>query len=144
MTEPAAETPYPQILPDLAEFRYKLRNFLNFSEAASERYSIQAQQYQLMQVIAAAPAGQQASISYLAERMVLRHNSTVELVDRAEKANLVARHSDAKDLRRSLVKLTPHGEAILRRLIDEHVAELKRVGSELLTALQAIVASENA
>ncbi len=73
-------------LKSLAEFRFQMRKFLSFSESASERCGIPAQQYQLMQVIAAIPEGQQASITYLAERMILRHNSTVELVDRAERA----------------------------------------------------------
>ncbi len=62
-------------LQSLAEFRYQMRKFLRFSEAASERCGIGAQQYQLMQVIAAKPEGQQSSISYLADRMILRHNS---------------------------------------------------------------------
>src|SRR5579875_3818423 len=90
-------------LKSLAEFRFQLRKFLNFSETASERAGIPTQQYQLMQVIASVPEGQQPSISHLAERMVLRHNSTVELVDRAERAGLVRRQHDDRDLRRSLV-----------------------------------------
>ena len=40
-------------LKSLAEFRFQMRKFLNFSEIASERLGIPAQQYQLMQVIAA-------------------------------------------------------------------------------------------
>lgn len=132
----------PNLL-DLAEFRYRLRSFLSFSEAAAEKHGIQAQQYQLMQVIASLPDGQQASISYLADRMVLRHNSTVELVDRAEKAGLVARQSDPKDLRRSLVRLTPEGVRILRSLVSEHIAELRRTGADLIQALQAIMNSEH-
>ena len=72
----------------LAEFRYQLRKFLSFSETEAERFGIAAQQYQLMQVIGALPTGESASITFLAERMILRHNSTVELVDRAERAGL--------------------------------------------------------
>ena len=70
-------------LDRLAEFRFQLRRFLNFSEREAERFGIAAQQYQLMQVIGSMAPGESASISYLAERMILRHNSTVELVDRA-------------------------------------------------------------
>ena len=39
-----------------------MRKFLSFSEAAAERLGIAAQQYQLMQVIAAMPENQYASI----------------------------------------------------------------------------------
>jgi DNA-binding MarR family transcriptional regulator len=123
-------------LKSLAEFRFQMRKFLSFSEIASERCGIPAQQYQLMQVIAAIPEDQQASITYLAERMILRHNSTVELVDRAERAGLVQRESDPKDMRRSLVHLTPEGQKILERLVVEHVSELAPRCEHLIHALR--------
>jgi DNA-binding MarR family transcriptional regulator len=125
-------------LRSLAEFRYQLRRFLSFSEAASESCGIGAQQYQLMQVIAAIPDGQQPSISYLAERMILRHNSMVELVDRAERSGLVRREHDDKDLRRSLVQLTPHGETLLHKLVAQHLDELAPKCEPLIHALREL------
>jgi DNA-binding MarR family transcriptional regulator len=123
-------------LKTLAEFRFQLRKFLSFSEIATERRGIPTQQYQLMQVIAAAPEGQQVSIGYLAERMVLRHNSTVELVDRAERAGLVRREHDESDLRRSIVKLSPRGEQVLQELVEEHLSELAPRCDYLIRALE--------
>jgi DNA-binding MarR family transcriptional regulator len=125
-------------LKSLAEFRFQMRKFLNFSEMASERCGIPAQQYQLMQVIAAMPEGQQASITYLSERMILRHNSTVELVDRAERAGLVRRESDPRDMRRSLVQLTPQGSEVLERLVAEHLRELAPLCEVLIHALREL------
>jgi DNA-binding MarR family transcriptional regulator len=125
-------------LRSLAEFRYQMRKFLNFSEMASERVGIGAQQYQLIQVIAAVPEGQTASISYLAERMVLRHNSTVELVDRAERTGLVRREQDAMDHRRSIVRLTKEGETLLWRLVEEHLGELAPRAESLIEALRVL------
>jgi DNA-binding MarR family transcriptional regulator len=125
-------------LKSLAEFRYQMRKFLSFSEMASERVGIGAQQYQLMQVIAAMPEGQKASITYLAERMILRHNSTVELVDRAERTGLVRREHDEKDLRRSLVRLTKEGETVLWRLVAEHLGELAPRAEALIEALRVL------
>lgn len=125
-------------LRELAEFRFQLRQFLSFSEISSERHGIQAQQYQLLQVIAAAPAGQPASVSYLADRMVLRHNSTVELVDRAERAGLVRRHTDERDLRRSIIKLTPTGDQLLRAMVAEHVQELDRLADRIIHSIRAV------
>jgi DNA-binding MarR family transcriptional regulator len=127
-----------QQLRSLAEFRYQMRRFLSFSEAASEGCGIGAQQYQLMQVIAAMPEGQQSSISYLAERMILRHNSMVELVDRAERSGLVRREHDEKDLRRSLVLLTSQGEAMLQRLVVQHLEDLVPKCDALIRALQEL------
>jgi DNA-binding MarR family transcriptional regulator len=123
-------------LKSLAEFRYQMRKFLSFSEAAAERVGIAAQQDQLMQVIAAMPEEQYASISYLADRMILKHNSMVELVDRAERAGLVKREHDERDLRRSLVKMTPEGEAVLQKLVKEHLEELVPRCEPLIRALQ--------
>ncbi len=123
----------------LAEFRFQLRRFLSFSEEAAEMSGISAQQYQLLQVVAAAPAGVQASVSYVAERMVLRHNSAVELVGRAERSGLVLRHEDAADHRRSLVSLTAGGEAVLEGLVERHWVELERQGPELMTALERLI-----
>jgi DNA-binding MarR family transcriptional regulator len=125
-------------LRSLAEFRYEMRKFLSFSEMASERRGIGAQQYQLMQVIAAMPEGRQPSISYLAERMILRHNSTVELVDRAERAGLVKREHDEKDLRRSLVLLTVQGRELLNQLVAEHLSEIAPKSEHLIEALRRL------
>ena len=124
-------------LASLAEFRYQLRSFLSFSEVATERAGVQAQHYQLMQVIAALPESEVASISYIAERMILRHNSTVELVDRAEKAGLVRRQSDERDLRRSLVVLTPQGARVplMRRAFAE-AAQDEFVGTDEASLLE--------
>ena len=127
-------------LAELAEFRYHLRTFLSFSESASDTCGIAAQQYQLMQVIGAAPEGRQASISYIAERMILRHNSTVELVDRAERAGLVERKHDEHDLRRSLVQLTPQGWAILEKLVALHLEELHLHAEAMMRALRKVQA----
>ena len=126
-------------LDRLAEFRYQLRKFLSFSETEAERFGIATQQYQLMQVIGALPPGESASISFLAERMILRHNSMVELVDRAERAGLVKRVSDERDLRRSLVELTSHGGNLLTRLVAAHLEELAgSLGEKMLVALREV------
>jgi DNA-binding MarR family transcriptional regulator len=131
-------------LPQLAEFRYQLRRFLNFSETEAERLGVATQQYQLMQVIGALPDGQSASISYLADRMVLRHNSTVELVDRAERAGLVSRTADERDLRRSLVVLTAKGQTILEQLIAAHTEKLDgEAGEQLLRSLRRLREAES-
>jgi DNA-binding MarR family transcriptional regulator len=123
----------------LAEFRFQLRRFLSFSEEAAEIAGISAQQYQLLQVVAAAPVGVQASISYVAERMVLRHNSAVELVGRAERSGLVRRQEDAADHRRALISLTAEGEAMLEGLVERHWVELESQGPELMMALERLL-----
>ena len=125
-------------LRELAEFRYQLRRFLSFSEMASEELGISAQQYQVLQVIATVPEGRPASISYLAERMMVRHNSAVELVDRTEKVGLVRRVADESDHRRSLVEITARGGELLTQLVEQHLIELETAGPEMARALRRL------
>jgi len=131
-------------LVELAEFRYRLRRFLSFSETASEAVGISAQQYQLLQVVAAVPAGQESSITYIAERMMVRHNSAVELVDRAEKAGLVRRVADESDHRRSLVEVTGRGAELLSQLVAQHLIEVEAEGPELVRTLQRLISARAA
>ena len=107
---------------------------------ASEAVGISAQQYQVLQVIATAPEGRAASISYLAERMMVRHNSAVELVDRTEKAGLVRRVADESDHRRSLVEITARGGEVLTKLAAQHLIEMEAEGPELARALEVLMA----
>ncbi len=123
----------------LGEFRYCLRRFMSFSEEAAEAAGTSAQQYQLLQVIAGVPNGVTASISYVAERMVLRHNSAVELVGRAERSGLVQRREDATDHRRALVTLTGAGQGVLESLVALHWTELERQGPELMRTLERLL-----
>ncbi|HMH13514.1 MAG TPA: MarR family transcriptional regulator [Edaphobacter sp.] len=131
----------PEKLVELAEFRYRLREFLSFSEAATEAVGISAQQYQLLQVIAAVPVGQERSISHVAERMLLRHNSAVELVDRAQRSGLVRRAADESDHRRSLLEITERGQQLLSLLVEEHLKEIEAKGPEMNRALQRLIGS---
>jgi DNA-binding MarR family transcriptional regulator len=125
-------------LTELAEFRYQLRGFLSFSESASEQHGIATQQYQLMQVIEAAPENTMATITYIADRMILKHNSAVELVDRAARVGLVERRQDESDLRRSVIVLTEKGRDILTKLVTEHLTELERRRDALVGALEKL------
>lgn len=125
-------------LSQLAEFRFQLRQFLSFSESCAEAAGVTAQQYQLLQVVELAGASGH-SISSVAERLMLRHNSAVELVDRAERAGLVRRVGDAKDQRKSMVMLTDAGRKILKRLVAEHLAQLRSSGGEMLRTLAPLV-----
>ena len=129
----------PAKLKELAEFRYRLRRFLSFSEMAAEALGMSAQQYQVLQVIATVPEGRPASISYLAERMMVRHNSAVELVDRTERLGLVRRVEDESDHRRSLVEVTARGSEFLTRLAGQHLMELEVSGPEMARALRRLI-----
>ena len=123
----------------LAEFRYRIRVFLNGSEQAARTAGLEPQQYLLLLAVRGLPLGREASIRELAERMQLRHHSVVELVDRLEGRLLLRRERSRVDRRQVIVHLTPRGERIILRLAKQRLDELRTAAPALVRALNAIV-----
>jgi DNA-binding MarR family transcriptional regulator len=115
----------------LARFRHVLRAFVAFSEEAARNEGIAPAQYQLLVMIRGWGGEKEPTIADLAERLVLRHHSVVELVGRARAAGLVDTSDDPDDGRRQLVRLTPAGETKLAMLARLHRDELRRFRSDL-------------
>jgi DNA-binding MarR family transcriptional regulator len=121
----------------LAEFRYLIRCFLEFSEVAAVRAELTSRQHQALLMIKGAPEGILPTIGYLAERLRVQHHSAVELVDRLAEAGLITREPDAVDRRRVQLKLTRVAETRLGRLSASHLDELQRLRPALLQLLGA-------
>lgn len=111
----------------LAAWRYALRRFLSASEAITRTAGVSPTQYQLLLFVKSFPAGQ-PSIADLAERLQIRHQSAVGLVDRCEEAGLVRRERDPANGRRVLVEMTARGASLLRRLASAHFATIESLG----------------
>lgn len=127
----------------LAEFRYQIRRILRFSEEAAYATDLEPQQHQLLLAIKGLPPGRKAAVGEIAERLQIRHHSTVELIDRLVKRGLVERHRDDEDQRRVIVNLTPQGEEILYALSQQMLTELRSTGSAFVQSLNALLASTN-
>jgi DNA-binding MarR family transcriptional regulator len=123
----------------LAELRYHIRRFLRARELAAREAGVEPQQYLLLLQVKALGRGQPATIGALAERLQLRHHSTVGLVDRLVRRGFVARRRDGHDRREVLIELRPAGEALLRRLALFSVEELKTEGPALVAALKRLI-----
>jgi DNA-binding MarR family transcriptional regulator len=122
----------------LSEFRHQIRRFLSFSTQEAREYGLEPRQHQLLLVVKGLPAGREPTIGELAERMQIRHNTAVELVDRLEERGLVMRRRGTADRRKVYVDLTDDGEAILSELSLHHLRELRLIGPELVRALDAL------
>jgi DNA-binding MarR family transcriptional regulator len=121
----------------LAAFRYALRQFVAFSETEAKAAGLTPRQHQALLAIKGTPSAPDGlAISQLADRLLIRHNSAVELVDRLAEADLVRRHPDPADGRRMLVTLTERSETVLRGLTAAHLRELRANRSSLLGLLR--------
>jgi DNA-binding MarR family transcriptional regulator len=121
----------------LARFRFALRVFLRFSEDAARGAGLTRNQHQLLLAVRGFP-GRQPTISDLAEWLQLRHNSTVELIDRAVEAGLLTRQTDGEDRRRQRLELTERGAEVLDSLSVAHREELRRFRAELAELLHEL------
>jgi len=123
----------------LADFRYAIRRYLNFSERNARAAGLEPQQYQALLAIKGVPVSQKATVGVLAERLQIQHHSAVELMDRLEKRGLVRRARSQVDRRQVLVQLTPSGERKLKRVSLPHRDELRTAGRKLLRALEQFI-----
>ena len=111
----------------LLELRTTLRRFLRWSADQAEAAGLTPAQHQLLLAVRGHPHPEPPTIGELAEHLLLRHHSTVQLVDRAEAGGWVARARDEADHRVVRVSLTRAGERILASLAAEHLEELRRI-----------------
>ena len=122
----------------LSEFRYQLRLYLSLSDQAARSAGLHPGQYRLLLIVKGLPERLEPTISNLAERLGLRHHSTVELVDRLEKRGLIYRERSDRHRSFVFVRMTPKGEAVLRKLVLSRKIELQKAGPILVKALNTL------
>ncbi|MCJ2123495.1 MarR family winged helix-turn-helix transcriptional regulator [Methylobacterium sp. J-077] len=130
-TEPLSQAQYAA----LAEFRYRLRRFLAFSEAAAARAGIPPQQHQALLALAGHVGRAPPTVGLLAEQLLIAPHSAAELVARMVEGGLLTKARAAEDRRRSELALTPRAEALLRALTAAHLEELHGLAPALAEAL---------
>src|SRR5262250_2431974 len=99
----------------LAEFRYHIRKYLDFSDRTARAAGLEPKQYQLLLAVRGLPTDVDPTVSALAHQLGTRHHSTVELVNRAERNGLVKRLRNGNYV---FVRLTKKGERTLSRAVD--------------------------
>ena len=110
---------------ELLRFRDGLRRFLHWSAQRARAEGLTPTQHQLLLAIRGHEDGDGPTIRNVADHLLLRHHSVVELIDRAVAAGLVVRERPFPgDGRAVRLRLTPLGEAKLEALTALHVEEL--------------------
>jgi DNA-binding MarR family transcriptional regulator len=124
----------------LAEFRYQIGRYLDFSDQAARAAGVEPRQYQLLLAIQGLPISAEPTVGALAQQLRRHHHSTVELINRAESNDLVRRSRSGV---RVLVRLTPKGEKVLTHAVEERLEELRIAGPVLVRALRQLTNNNN-
>jgi uncharacterized protein YeaO (DUF488 family)/DNA-binding MarR family transcriptional regulator len=122
----------------LLALRTGLRQFERWSEQQAGAAGLTPAQHQLLLAIRGHGDPRGPTIGEVADYLLLRHHSTVELVDRADRAGLVSRARDDDDRRVVRLRLTGSGTERLERLSALHLEELERLELELPAAWQGL------
>jgi len=93
------------------------------------------QQHQALLAIKGTPVDH-VTIGILAERLGIRHNSTVELIDRLITNGLVERRHNPRDHREVLIDLTNRADQILANLSLAHRNEIRKLAPLLIGLLE--------
>jgi DNA-binding MarR family transcriptional regulator len=120
-------------LPDAAyarllALRTALRHFERWSEQQASAAGLTPAQHQLLLAVKGHDDPRGPTVGEVADYLLLRHHSTVGLVDRADGAGLVTRIRDPDDHRVVRLRLTAKGTRRLERLSALHLEELERLG----------------
>jgi DNA-binding MarR family transcriptional regulator len=135
-------------LPDdvyrrLLALRTGLRRFEHWSAAQARAAGLTPAQHQLLLAVRGHDDPRGPKVGDVAEHLLLRHHSTVGLVDRAEAAGLLRRVRDDDDHRVIRLKLTPSGEARLAALSALHLEELRRLARQLPDLWEGLPGAED-
>jgi len=121
----------------LAAFRHAIRRFQSFSEGQAAQAGLTPQQHQALLAIRAATP-EQATVGYVAERLILKPHSATGLVDRLVALGLIVREGAADDRRRVFLRLTHSAYARLETLSAIHREEVQRLRPALLNILDQL------
>ena len=109
----------------------KRKQSIVLSEQVAEARGLTSQQYQALLAIEGEDGEAPITVTLLAQRLLIKHNSAVELVDRLVAEDLVVREASRADRRKVELRLTARGREVLAKLAAVHRAELRRVGPVL-------------
>lgn len=128
----------------LLAFRTGVRRFLKWSERQARAAGLTPKQHQLLLAVRGHDDPRGPTIKEASEYLLLRHNSTVELVDRAEAGGFLKREQSTGDKRVVRLKLTPLGEERLRGITKLTLEELKRYEPALGPILHRLESDDDA
>jgi len=111
----------------LLRLRTRLRQFEHWSAEQAAAMGLTASQHQLLLAIRGHGDADGPTIGDVADYLLVRHNTAVELVNRTQELGLIDRHRDGTDHRVVRLTLTDEGRNRLNALSADHLEELARL-----------------
>jgi DNA-binding MarR family transcriptional regulator len=141
-TVETSNTPSALARPAEGAFRALARTLAALQRAMQPyfaRFGISGSQWSVLRNLYRAEEAGQCGLRQtdLSERLLIRPPSVTGVVDRLERAGLVARVNSPTDLRAKLVRLTPEGDRLVERVLAVHGAHVQAVMSGLSIPEQA-------
>lgn len=124
----------PSQYASIAAFRYELRRFLAFSEAAATAAGLAPQQHQALLAIAGHTGAEPPSVGTIAEQLLIAPNTAAELVARMVDSALITKTPSCQDRRRTELTLTERAFVLLDRLTAAYLEELRTLEPALKRA----------
>jgi DNA-binding MarR family transcriptional regulator len=125
----------------LAQFRYRLRLFLAFSDMNAKNAGVTSLQYQALLAIKGFSSRAPMFVGELSRLLLVKHHTTVELIDRLVKLGLLQRSVDVQDKRRVQVTLTKRGQSLLQKVATLHFNHLGS-SSRMLLKISKMLGSD--
>jgi len=122
----------------LANLRYRLRKFTEFSTAEVHRLDISPQQHQALLAIKGLPADKEMTVGMLADRLLISPQSATVLVRDLVDAGYIERDNSVAARRHHVIRLIDRGEDILEKLSGAHLHEIREMAPELMQALRIL------
>lgn len=123
----------------LLRLRTRLRKFEHWSAEQAAAMGLTSTQHQLLLAIRGHGAQDGPTIGEVADYLLVRHNTAVELANRTQELGLIERVRDTGDHRVVRLALTEDGRKRLNALSADHIEELAKLADvvqELFDTLQ--------
>lgn len=111
----------------LLRVRTRLRKFEHWSAEQAAAMGLTASQHQLLLAVRGHEGEVGPTIGEVAEYLLVRPNTAVELVNRTQELGLINRRRDGPDHRVVRLALTAEGRKRLNALSADHIEELARL-----------------
>ena len=132
-----------EIYARLLSIRTGMRLFERWSEQQANAVGLTTAQHQLLLAVRGHDDPRGPTIGEVADYLLLRHHSTVGLIDRAASAGLIKRTRDRDDHRIVRLALSEDGARRLEELSALHVEELRRLGAHFQAVSEGLTPTHN-